>query len=341
MRILLALLSFAVCAACATPGYDYEARIAPNIPVAAEYRDVGVGKFRGPGGDVAEDEFVRMINDVTLDGAYWFGVGGIDTRRGVYEGDTQIDSWSAETRYERERRCTDYDGLFDCEHRSIVEKACTEETVNVTVTATLIDTDTNRRVFTQSQGGAATRDSCEDIAQYEDDGRDLGSWRDPLHSDYNPYNAPYGMIQDATVEAVNRFRTDIAPYMQTVRAEILTEGLIPEEQNDPRFKAAVDATKNGSFLGACAQWDQLGRDWPQAPAVQHNLGACAEARGDMATAQVRYARASELASSIPLLKDKKAQPIFDALERISNRRIDEKLLEDRVLPAPESDGAGS
>ena len=340
MRRLLSiclLLALPLLAACATPGYDYRARMVPTFPEAVNYRDVQVGQFRGPAGEVAEQEFARMLNDVVLDGAYWFGVAGPDSPRGVYEGRVRIDSWEAETRFERERRCVEYDAPFDCEHRAIVETECVEETVEVVVTASLIDIDRNTVVFTHSQGGGANHEDCVDVAEYEDDGRPLGVWRDPLHSSYDARDAPYGMIADATVEAVRRFRTDIAPYDATVRAEIMTVGLVPEEQNDPRFAAAVEATKRGEMLGACAQWDELGQEWPQAPAVLHNLGACAEARGDMATAQARYARAAELASQIPLLKDKLASPIFKALERVSGRRMDETFLDNATRepePAP-------
>lgn len=326
-RFVLLTLAIASLAACATPGYDYRARMVPTFPEAVTYRDVQVGRFRGPAGDVAEAEFARMLDETVLDGAYWFGVGGPDTPRGLYEGHVEVESWEAEKRFERKRECVEFDGLFDCEHRAIVETECTEETVEVVVTASLIDIDSHRIVFTQSQGGGANHETCVDVAEYEDEGQTLGVWRDPVYTSYDAWRAPYGMIADATVEAVRRFRTDIAPYDATVRAEIMTEGLIPEEQNDPRFAAAVEATKRGEMLGACAQWDALGAAWPKAPAVQHNLGACAEARGDMATAQLRYARAADLVSQIPLLKDKMASPIFKALERVSGRRMDETFLD--------------
>jgi len=344
-RLALLMLAVASLAACATPGYDYRARMVPTFPETVNYRDVSVGQFRGPAGEVAEQEFARMLDDVILDGAYWFGVGGPETGQGRYEGRVDIDSWEAETRFERKRECVEYDGIFDCEHRAIVETECTEETVEVVVTASLVDTATRRTVFTQTQGGGANHETCVDVARYEDRGQTLGVWRDPLYTTYDVRNAPYGMIADATVEAVRRFRTDIAPYDATIRAEIMTVGLIPEEQNDPRFEAAIEATKRGEMLGACAQWDQLGHEWPNAPAVIHNLGACAEARGDMETAQLRYARAAELASQIPLLKDKTARPIFDALARVSGRRMDDQFLDNATREpepqAPLPDEAGS
>ena len=335
MRHAPILLLPALAAACATPGYDYEARMAPGFPEAAEYRDVVVGPFRGPAGNVAETEFSDMIDEIRIDGDYWF----IQTQgqpQGTYQGRVDIETWDAETRFEREKKCVEYDGLFDCEHRAIVETECREETVEVVVTAELIDYRTGRRVFSQQQLGGASRESCVDVAEYEDSGQDLGVWRDPHHSSYNPYNAPIGMVQDATVEAVRRFRNDIAPYYQTMRAEIMTDGLTPEAQNDPRFAAAVKATKNGNFTGACAQWDELGREWTLAPAVIHNLGACAEARGDMATAQLRYARAAELAQSIPLVEEKRVRPIFAALERVSGRRMDDQLINSILHPGVEA-----
>jgi hypothetical protein len=330
MRFFIFLAATALLAACQTPGYDYEARIAPNFPQAAEYRAPDVGRFRGPAGDVAENEFQLMLSDIRLDGMPWF-TASRDGPNSVYEGQVTIDAWDEDVRYERERRCVKHAGVFDCKRHAMVETECTTESVAVTVTATLVDLAGKRAVFSAVQPGGSARETCIDIAEYPDDGRPEGVYRDPRQSNYNPYNAPIGMVQDAVVEAVRGFRYDIAPYNKTVRAEIMTEGLIPEEQNDTRFALAVDATKGGNFMGACAQWDELGRAYPRAPAVLHNLGACAEARGDMETAQLRYARAAELASGIPLLKDKKARPIFDALERMSGRRYDEMLL-DGSLP---------
>ena len=330
MRYSLLALAAVCLAACQTPGYDYEARIAPNYPQAAEFRDPEIGRFRGPGGDVAEAEFGAMISEISLDGRPWFvrSAGAPDS---LYEGGVTIEGWEAEVRYERDRRCVEHEGLFNCKRQGIVETECTNETVTVSVTATLVDLGANRPVFTSVQSGSAARDTRIDIAEYRDGTVDTGTYRDPYRSSYNPYDAPIGLVHDAVIDAVRRFRYDIAPYNTTLRAEIMQKGLIPEEQNDTRFTLAVDATRNGNFLGACAQWDELAREYPRAPAVLHNQGACAEARGDMETAQLRYARASELASQIPLLDDKSAMPIFDALERVSGRRYDEMLL-DGSLP---------
>jgi hypothetical protein len=52
----------------------------------------------------------------------------------------------------------------------------------------------------------------------------------PIYETYDPYDAPYGMIQQAVPEAMRLFRTDIAPFIATFRAEIVTKPLVGEER---------------------------------------------------------------------------------------------------------------
>lgn len=323
---LLPLASFLLIAACATPGYDYRARVAPNFPGAAAYTDVDVGRFAGPAGDVAEAAFVQMIMETELDGQPWFAHSGAAEPQGIYEGHVEIDSFEEEISFERDRKCVEYDGIFDCERRAIVESECRQQTVLVRVTASLIDLAQGTRVFTSENGGEAEREDCVKIAEYKNDDT-IPDERDTYTVSLHRDDAPIGMIEDATREAVRRFRYDIAPYTKTMRAEIMTEALTNEAAFDPRFDLAVKATKKGEIIGACAQWDELAKEYPSAPAVLHNTGSCAEARGDMATAQTLYAEAAELARGIPLLKDKKARPIFEALERVSDRRRDSAVID--------------
>ncbi|MFN4226437.1 MAG: hypothetical protein ACK4HR_08975 [Hyphomonas sp.] len=326
MKRLLPLGLLALAGACATPGYDYVSRAAPAYPQALDYTEVAAGRFAGPAGDIAEREFDALIRSAELEGRPWFNIGGRDQPQGIYEGGVDVTGYRAEMNHKRVRRCVEYDGLFDCERRATVEQRCIRDIVDVAVTASLIDYATGRRVFTSTQGGAAEQEDCYDLAEIP--GTDLpeGSFGPTEQQVYDPWSAPYGLIAQAVPAAVARFRTDIAPYMASFRAEIVTRPLTGEEAGDPRFAAAVKATKNGQFTGACAQWDQLARAWPDAPGILHNQAACMEARGDMAGAHAQYARAADLARQIPLLKDKDAQPIFDALARVSRGRYEDSLI---------------
>lgn len=314
-------------AACATPGYDYAARAAPNYAEALNYTDVAVGRFRGPAGDVAETEFQAMIDTTQLEGLPWFIVMDPMRPQGTYEGEVLITGFTRETSFRRERRCDKYGGLFDCDRHVVIEMHCPKDIVNVAVRATLVDYDTGRAVFTSEHGGATEQEDCYDVAEYPDTDQSTGPFGDIIHETLPHWDAPIGMIANAVAAAIPAFRYDIAPYMTTLRAEIVDKPLVPEEAADPRFEAAVKATRRGEYIGACAQWQQLALTYPKAPGILHNLAACTEARGDLEKAQLLYAQAAEIARGIPLLKDKDAKPIFDALGRISRGRYDNSLID--------------
>ncbi|MEX1252392.1 MAG: hypothetical protein WEA77_14525 [Hyphomonas sp.] len=327
MKRLLVLGLAGLVAACQTPGYDYSGRAAPNYPAALDYTDVVTGRFDGPAGDVAEAGFDALIRSAELEGRPWFIVMDPDRPQGRYTGGVAVMSYRGEVRRETERRCVEYDAPFDCERRAVVESECLKEIVDVEVTATLVDIASNRPVFTSAKGATTEREDCYDVGEYPDTDQPTGTAGSTIHETYNPYDAPYGMIRDAVPEAVRLFRFDIAPYIANFRAEIVTKPLTGEEKGDGRFAAAVKATRQGNFLGACAQWDELAAAYPNAPGILHNQGACAEARGNLPEAHSQYARAAELARAIPLLKEKDAKPIFDALERVNRGRYDNSLID--------------
>lgn len=314
-------------AACATPGYDYAARAAPNYAEALSYTDVSAGRFRGPAGDVAEAEFQAMIDATELQGQRWFSVMDPARPQGVYDGEVLLTGFARETRFRRERRCDKYKGLFNCERHVVVEMHCPKDIVNVAVRATLIDLATGRPVFTSEHGGGAEREDCYDVAQYPDTDQSTGTFGEVIQESFPLRDAPIGLIADAVAAAIPAFRYDIAPYMTTLRAEIVDKPLVPEEAGDARFEAAVKATRRGEYIGACAQWQQLAGIYPKAPGILHNLAACTEARGDLEKAHLLYAQAAEIARGIPLLRDKDAQPIFDALGRISRGRYENSLID--------------
>lgn len=340
IRLSFAVLALTGIAACQTPGYDYQARVAPNYPEAANYRAVIVEPFTGPGGRVAGETFETMVQDAKIDGLRWF-LDGREGYEGAYSGHVDVVGYEAEERYEANEECVDYDGLFDCERRAHVERFCIEESVDVSVTTTLTDLRDDYAVFTSSQGGRTTREDCETLGEIHGGHPDDRRYRDVVHRSLSTYDAPIGMIADAAREAVLRFRHDVAPYNKTVRATIMKDAILPELANDARFALAVKATKRGEPMGACAQWDVLLKAYPRAPAALHNSGACAEARGDMQTAQDRYARAAEITRGIPLVKDKLAKPIFEGLARVSGQRIDDELINNSAPPPimPEQTGS--
>lgn len=333
MRWLFVSCTALIAAACQTPGYDYSARAAPNYAQALNYTDVAVGRFRGPAGDVAEAGFQALIDGAELQGMRWFTTFDPQRPQGIYDGEVMIAGFRRETSFRRERRCDKHKGLFNCERHVVIEMHCPKDIVDVSVRATLTDYASGRPVFTSEQGGTTEREDCFDVAEYPDTDQSTGPYGEIVHESLSPWDAPIGMVADAVAAAVPAFRYDIAPYMTTMRAEIVQKPLVPEERADPRFEAAVKATRRGEIIGACAQWQELAAAYPNAPAIRHNWGACTEARGDLEGAHLLYAEAAEIARGIPLLRDRDARAIFDSLGRVSRGRHESTLI-DQATGAP-------
>lgn len=326
MKRLLAFVTVAMATACQTPGYDYSSRAAPNYPEALSYTDVAVGRFTGPAGDIAEGAFQALIDRAELQGERWFHSPDPRNPQGIYDGEVTLSGFRREVSFVRERRCA-RGNLSSCERHIVMEIHCPKEIVDVNVRIRLTDYSSGRLVFTADRGGATEREECYDVAEYADTGQSTGQYGEVIRETLPAWDAPVGMVAEAVNAAIPGFRTDIAPYMANTRAEIVSKPLTDAERADPRFEAAVKATRRGEPIGACAQWEELYRAYPRGPAILHNMGACAEARGEMERAHLLYAEAATVARSIPLLRDKDAQPIFDALKRISRGRHENALIE--------------
>ena len=92
-------------------------------------------------------------------------------------------------------------------------------------------------------------------------------------------DAPADLVRDALYETLQPIRRDIAPRNATVRATFITEALDPVARADPRFQQALDISSKDPFA-SCAMWTGMAEEYPNSPAVIHNLGACAEATSD-------------------------------------------------------------
>ncbi len=342
MAGLRTVISLAIAAtalgACQTPGIDYEARLMANDPNAASIRDVSVDRFRGPMGGWYTDRFAAMLANATLDGERWFRFADYagpasDRPVGVYTGDIDIIDyhWNDYTRVVT--KCVEWDGLFDCERRAEVEELCFEESVAVAVTPRLIDRDTGQVLYSHTYGGDAGDSHCEEIGRHRRGYRTFGF-------DHSP---PSGLVRSALAETFRSIRVDIAPRNATVRAEFVTEAIDPVAKADPLFKQGIEAVKSDPYT-SCAIWQSMSETYPNAPAVIHNMGACAEASSDFITAQSHYARAAELTSSMGANADT-MRPFIRSLESLSNQRFGLELIEefrgdDDYLPV-EIDGSAS
>lgn len=333
-------------AACSTPSLTYNARLPAGDVEASAYRDVGVYSFRGPEGDWFASRLEQMLTNATLDGQPWFSVATETAPAppdGVYSGSVSIDDVDVHEWTQSEKKCVEWDGLFDCETRAEVEQFCEEIDVDVSVTVQLSDSDSGRAVFSNTYSGDASERECWDIGivgekhGYHSYGglkrQHFSGWG--FGFDY----APPELVREALSETIGRIRNDIAPRNARVKAPLVAEAIDTEAGADTRFALAVDAASDGQLEVSCGYWDGLLADYPNAPGVRHNAGACAEARGDYTTAQSFYAEAVSQMQFHPLADDGHER-ILKSLERISGRRSGEAILDELTgaagrLPVPD------
>lgn len=323
--------------ACATPGIDYEARLMPASADAAATRTVQVDRFRGPGGRWYTDRFEAMLANTVFDGAPWFQVANLSydraggTPSGTYSGRVSIDDYVFDERYRTVKKCIEWDGLFDCETRAEVEEFCVDERVLVSVTPRLIDAATGQLVFTNTYFGDASESHCYETGRVNGKGGKRGhGGRSGHRRGFGAMAPPRDLILSALSETLRPIRNDIAPRNATVRATFVTEAIDPVVRADPRFEQAVKFGRKDPFA-SCDLWSAMATEYPQAPAVTHNMGACAEASNDFQAAQGLYAKAAELTAAFDS-KDDGVKRIMKSLREISAQRFDLKALDDITNP---------
>ena len=331
-------------AACTTPGINYEARLMPASLEAAETRTVQVDRFQGPAGGWYARQFESMSANTVFDGQAWctladfsYGVPG-ETPAGTYTGHVDIDDYDWSEYHRTTSKCIEWDGLFDCETRVDVEELCVEERVSVSAHPRLVDADTGEVVFSGAYGGSSSRETCYETGVYD------GAFNKKLkrkrrshglagyHSiGFAGLDAPADLVRDALFETLRPIRRDIAPRNATVRATFITEPLDPVVRADPRFQQALDLSSKDPFA-SCAMWTGMAEEYAEAPAVIHNVGACAEATSDFQAAQGHYAKAAELSVAFSGDGVTAGGEFLKALRKLSNQRADLEILEELTAP---------
>lgn len=345
MKYALTLAAGLILAACASPGLSYQARLPAGDPQAASYRDVLVDEFRGPEGGWFSARFERMLAGASLNGEPWFTVrhalAGPQDYQGVYSGWIDVEDVDTRDWTRTRRKCVEWDGLFDCERRAEVEQYCEEVQIRVAVTPRLVDARNGQLVFNQTYRDTASETECWDIG-IVGEGKGRG-WHG--HGYRRHWGGGYGgeiahLVREALSDTLPDIRRDIAPYTARVKAPLIAEAIAPEAGADLRFRQGVEAAEAGDLATSCTLWQALLIDYPRAPGVRHNAGACAEASGQYERAQLLYGEAIAAMAFYPQ-SDDGLDRIRSALARISGRRASETLLEEMSgeagrLPVPDA-----
>jgi len=326
MRPIALLAVLGTLVGCTTPGLNYNTTLMASSPAAAATRNVSVSHFAGPAGGWYARQFEAMLANTTLDGQAWFALADYEYLAGqpvgIYSGTINIVRYDVYDYTRMEKKCVEWDGLFDCERREEVLEYCVEETLEVDVRPRLRDAATGETVFTHVYEGRAGNKRCQTDPHY--------GWSHGVgnYAGYGDLIDGRGvLLREALSRTLHRVRRDIAPRNVTVKAVFAAKAIDPEVAADPRFEEAVKAGLSDPVL-SCSLWTDLIATYPEAPAVVHNRGACAEAEADFAAAQQFYGQAVSLAGAFAGLDPSLLAPILSSLERVSDQRYDLELLDD-------------
>ena len=341
-----------VLSACATPGIDYEARIMPKAPEAAELRNITVEPFAGPSGGWFASRLQRVLASAEFDGTYWFNVSdptfSPTESEGIYSGFVEVTDVDEHFSEHYEERCVKYkkdeDGNDVCAKWKEFVEYCVSTDLNVSAFVEVREPQTDGVVFSASYPGSASDYSCTEYRV----GRGPGTPAYILESLIGSalgfdslgygHGSPGALVREALSDTLGPIRRDVAPRNATVRAKFATKAVDPAVKEDPRFKQALSLGRKDPFA-SCSLWGVLGETYPSAPSVKHNLGACSEASGNYGEAQRLYAEANEIARQTP-----GASEVFERLSasmaQISDRRADvislERLTGEEAPGAPDS-----
>jgi tetratricopeptide (TPR) repeat protein len=233
--------------------------------------------------------------------------------RGMYTGfierpDYRIEHYQESRPYsECVSYSTDKKGRQYCSRNEQKEKKvnCRKSVAIFAFTPKLIEVETGRIVYSQRHEGTAEASACDDAPS-----RQIPSQQEAMN--------------DAREIALDKFRRDIAPTttMLSVGWHSSTD-LIKDEAAKKKFEQGLDFAKANRLDRACALWNDVLQTNSHSWALLYNLGLCAEAAGDLPSANDYYRKADNLTEAPDTL-------ISSALARIVARQKDSATLSNQM-----------
>ena len=251
---------------------------------------LAVGRIAGEDGDRLAFALERALGAPGVDGGPAFaiigagGFGGAADAEGLVSG--QVTTGIEESRVERTReRCVERDDKDKCIKRGNVKERCHRRVITLSADVRIVRAADNQVVYSANKPR-----------------RDEVTW---CRGDSTP-RAAEPVIADMIESIAGEVRGDVTPRIEDFHIRF-REGRdnMPKEVGR-RFKDAVEISMKNPPT-ACAEWQAIDAEMPGHPSVTFNLGLCAEAAGDYATAMQRYEQTQRIDDD---------GDVRDALERV-------------------------
>jgi len=207
------------------------------------------------------------------------------------------------TRYEEKKKDAKwYEGSRCLKYRTWTVR-CLKREASFAVTPKLVDVATGRILYARNLRDAADSSGC---------------------SDGSPAKTAEELREKMKGTVKAQFRKDIAPFYVTIEIGLkdMTDGISTPQPKD-ELARGIEYASRGRLDAACELWGAARIQAPASPALLHNLGVCAESRGDAEAALSLYRQADKLLG-------KPDDDITAALTRTANviqnrKKLDQQL----------------
>lgn len=288
VRSLLAVAVVIGAGGCATE-VAINGRFPARFPEAAQLHLISMLDFAGNDGASFGSTLRSTLLSAEFDGARVFSVvdagarprgRSVDAARygrdagaqGVFTGSASITS--GDQPYQgTSSRCVENDNRGRCLRSVPVTIYCTRRTLTLAATTSLVRSADGTVVYSSDRSQSQATSWCEGQTRQQTD---------------------EAVAQTLRQRLANEIRRDVAPYVAVLQATLKESPSGLPQPYSAEFKRGVEAAKAGNFGGACGIWAAVDAAAPNHTATVYNLGVCAEAGGDYATAVTLYQRSLDL-----------------------------------------------
>jgi tetratricopeptide (TPR) repeat protein len=199
------------------------------------------------------------------------------------------------------RKAVDYCLDKQCTKKETRYKSCVDMSANVDLTFKAVSVLRGSIIFTQTYSGKASNTDC-------------GERRNKNENDL--HNEAIGKI-------LSNLRKDVAPYQVTLSIEFMDKDDSMSSATNAKLEGAMEYIKQKRVDRACEMFkDALAGD-ANSPALNYNLGVCAEIEGDLDKAEDLYKNSERIAA-------KPIRLISDAINRVMMMRSNQNELSRQI-----------
>ena len=302
MTTLAFIIMFgAVLSGCAGPKIQMTVVDPPSVAAALKLKRIAMGEFEGPPHEASifAHDVEGLLTSVRIQGKPYFemvsrSVGSSVNVDGIFLGSI-VQSNITENPYQEVRsQCVQSQTRYNKKGKPIGEECirwskytvnCIKRDAVFEFSLRLIETATDRSIFSDKLKGSASDQGCSDSRR--------------------PVMNGAGLLSQARNDVLAQIRVALAPVESRVAAEIMKAdgswfdeaGSMRSKASVPKFASGFEFAKAGRMDRACKIWKEMEPIENEYVPLLYNIGLCEESSGNEENARDYFIRADKLSKT--------------------------------------------